>query len=67
MTDEQNVAYVNSQVACAMIEAMGMQAENQFMAIHGCELPYRQDAFNAVSLKYGIHHNQVLPTLQGHP
>ena len=60
MSDEQNAAYVNAQVACAMIEAMGMQAENQQRAHRGESIAYAEDHFNALITKYGIHHNAVL-------
>jgi hypothetical protein len=59
-----NAAYVNAMVACAMIEAMGMQAENSQRSHLGLSMAYDDKAFNDVIEKYGIHHNAVLGALQ---
>ena len=53
MTPEQKAAYVIAQAACAVIEALGLQADNQG-PIHG-----KKD-FDALIEKYGIYHNAVL-------
>lgn len=58
-----NAAYVNSQVACAMIEAMGMQAENQNRERRGESIAYTEKSFNDLILKYGIGHNDVVVPL----
>ena len=55
--------YLNTQVACATIEAMGMQAENEQRKILGQTMAYGEDAFNKVVEKYGIHHNAVMSCL----
>lgn len=60
MTEEQQAAYVNAQAACAMIEAMGMQAANVLAQQTGAPLPYGQDNFQALIEHYSIHHNGVL-------
>ena len=65
MTPEQLAIYVNSQVACALIEATGMQAENQQRAHRGESVAYGEERFTALIDKYGIHHNAVLTNLQG--
>jgi len=59
MTPEQKAAFVNSQVACALIEAMGMKAENQQRTHLGQSIAYGEEAFAALIEKYGIHHNAV--------
>lgn len=59
MTSEQGAAYVMSQSICAMIEAMGMQAENQSRAVDGIQHKYSKEDFDALIEKYGIHHNAV--------
>lgn len=59
MTSQQGAAYINAQVACAMIEAMGMVAQNALCASKSLELPYRKSDFEALIEKYGIHHNAV--------
>lgn len=59
MTPEQKAAYVISQSVCAMVEAMGMQAENQQRTNRGLSIAYGEEAFAAVLEKYGVHHNAV--------
>jgi hypothetical protein len=58
------VAYLNSQITCAMIEAMGMQAENEQRKIMGNSPAYVEDSFMQLLTKYGIHHNAVITLLQ---
>ena len=58
------VAYLNSQIACAMIEAMGMQAENEQRRIMGNSPAYVEDSFMQLLTKYGLHHNSVITFLQ---
>ena len=59
MTPEQKAAYVNAMSASALIEAMGMQAENQQRAAVGHSMAYTEDDFMKVIEKYGIHHNAI--------
>lgn len=61
MTPAQAAAYIQSQVACAQIEALAMQAAN---LAHYCSNskgspPYTDKDFLALVEKYGIHHNAV--------
>lgn len=65
MTPEEKAAYIQSQCACAMIEAMGYQAENQVRAEQGCSIAYDEEAFAALENKYVIGHNTVVSFLQG--
>ncbi len=65
MTPEQDAAYIISQSACAMIEAMGMQAQNQLATAEGASLPYGEHEFKALIEKHGIHHNAVMTAMQG--
>jgi hypothetical protein len=65
MTPEQQAAFIMAQSACAMAEIAGMQAENQHRAANGDPLMYREDAFNAVILRNGIGHNDVLGFFRG--
>ena len=60
MTEEQQAAYVISQVACAQIEAAGMTAENQQRAALGHSMAYDEAAFDGLIEKYGIHSDGVL-------
>ena len=63
MSDSENAAYVFSQSVCAMVEAMGMAAENQQREHRGESIAYDEDAFAAIINKYGIHHNAVVGKL----
>jgi hypothetical protein len=58
------VAYLNSQITCAMIEAMGMQAENKQREILGQSPAYVENSFMQLLDKYGLHHNSVITFLQ---
>ena len=60
MNDEQNVAYVNAQVACALIEMEAMKAENLIKASRGLPPLFGTKDFNALIEKYGIHYNAVI-------
>ena len=48
----------------ALIEAMGMMAENQQRIHRGESLAYTEKAFQVVIEKYGICHNGVLSRWQ---
>lgn len=61
---DTKIAYINSQVACAMIEAMGMQADNDYAKSIGEHPKWFKGDFDALMSKYGIHHNAVLTYLQ---
>jgi len=63
MDEQQRLAYINGQIACAQIEAMGMNAENQRAALKGQEPPYGKEAFDGLINTYGIHHNAVISYL----
>jgi hypothetical protein len=63
MNDFERAAFLMSQVACAMAEIAGMQAENQHSMICGNGILYGEDAFAGVIEKYGIGHNAALTTL----
>jgi len=58
------VAYLNSQIACAMIEAMGMQAENTLSEKMGYYPKYVEQDFKMLLDKYGLYHNSVITFLQ---
>jgi len=63
MTPEQQAAFLHAQATCAMIEAMGMQAENQQRTNLGQSIAYGEEAFGVLIEKYGIHHNAAITTL----
>ena len=64
MTPEQDAAYVISLSVCAMIEAMGMQSQNQLAAAEGASQPYTEFEFKALIEKYGIHRNAVVTAMR---
>ena len=65
MDKTQKAAYIISQSACAMIEALGMQADNMERARQGMSMAYEMHDFTEVFERYGITHNQVLQYLNG--
>ena len=65
MTSDEKVAYINAQVACALIEAEGMKAENAQRAHLEQSMAYPEVAFTDLINKYGIYHNAVLTLFHG--
>ena len=65
MTDEQRAAFLISQTTCAMIEAMGMHADNMQRQHQGASMAYDGGAFENLINKYGIGHNAALDTALG--
>lgn len=55
--NEEQAAYIMAQAACALIEAMGMQAAN---SQYPENQPYQKKDFDAVIERYGIDHNAVI-------
>ncbi len=60
MDPNERVAYIQSQVACAMIEALGMQAENQQRLHQGAAMAYVEKDFLALIDKYALGCNSVI-------
>lgn len=65
MTPEQQAAYVIAQSHAAMIEAMGMVAENQHRTMNGMSIAYGAEAFQDLINRYGISHNAVISFFRG--
>lgn len=63
MEPVEKAAYIMSQSACALIEAMGMQAENKVIESMGHKPVMNNDDFRGLIEKYGIHHNGVMKLL----
>ena len=60
-TPEKRIAFLNSQVACALIEAQGMTAQNEEAKLNGStQIPYLKYDFEQLIIKYGIGHNDVI-------
>jgi hypothetical protein len=60
----QNVAYVNSQIASAMIELEAMKAENMQREHMGQSMAWDESSFTSLIDKYQLGHNSVLTNLQ---
>lgn len=65
MDDAQNIVYVQSQIVCANILAMGMVEENKRLTQNNQPLKYGIDDFEKLILEYGIHHNAVIGQILG--
>ena len=63
--DEARIAFINSQITCAQIKAMGMQAENLSRVHSGDEMKYFEKDFEAISDEFCISHNAVIGYLTG--
>lgn len=63
MNEMERAAFLISQSICALIEAMGMQAENLQRSHRGESLAYTELAFENLLHKWAIHHNAALNTL----
>lgn len=60
MSPEENAAYIFSQVSCALIEAMGMEAENKQRELTGYSPAFVYDDFKRLIEEKGIYHNAVI-------
>jgi hypothetical protein len=59
----QNAAYVIGMAAGALIEAMGMVAENQDRDQKNYAQAYTEDDFQKLMQERGLHHNSILTAL----
>ena len=62
---ETKAAFLNSQVACALIKAAGMTAENQVYVVQGQTPIHGEADFDKLIVEFGIHHNAAIDTLRG--
>lgn len=60
MNENQQAAYVMSQVACALIKSEGMKARNEMNAIRGEYPAYGEDDFNRLIEDHAIGENAVV-------
>ena len=60
MDDNAKVTLLISQSVCAMIEAMGMVADNQQRLHRGEPLAWDKESFDRLPLTYGIHWNAAI-------
>ena len=56
----KNHAYAITMAVETMVEAMGMQAENQYRLSRGESIAYPEQAFIDLVNRNGCHHNGVL-------
>jgi len=63
VTKLQNIAYVNSQIASAMIELEAMKSENTQAEHHGHSMPWGYNEFCSLIEKYKLSHNQIMTQL----
>ena len=63
MTVEEKIAFINSQVACALITLEGMKAMNREREMRGESLAYGEHAFFDLRNEFIISHNSVLEYL----
>jgi hypothetical protein len=66
MNENERAAYIQSQVACALIEMEAMKAANWMREMQGHTIAYGEEAFNNLVVKYGIGHNDVIGYLNKH-
>lgn len=60
MEANENAAYTIAMAVGAMIEAMGMAAENTQRLQQGKSLAYGEEAFNKLRDDNGLHHNALM-------
>lgn len=65
MNELQQIAYVQAQVACALIELEARKVANEERRARGEALAYAEEGFRDIVRNLGIDHNSVLETLRG--
>ena len=58
--EAQSVAYAIANAIGGLIEAMGMQAENQDRLSKGLTIAYDDEAFQKIVNDRGLHHNSLV-------
>ena len=66
MKPVERAAYIISQSICALIEAMGMMAENQWREQRGESTAYGDEAFSGLLDRYELRSKDVFHFLQEH-
>lgn len=65
MSEMRNAAYVQAMASCAVVEALGMLAENMARGQRGESPAYGEEQFQCLIERYGIHHNAVVALMRG--
>lgn len=63
--EAQKMVYVIGMAVGGLIEAMGMQAENQDRLSKGHTIAYDDKAFQKVVDERGLHHNTLIRNIYG--
>lgn len=64
MTNEQNMIFVQSQIACFYGKLEAMKAANLYAAQYDhMSEPHSPEEFENLALHYGLEHNDVITTL----
>lgn len=58
--DLQNAAYAFANAVGGLVEAMGMQAENQSRLSKELPIAYDDKAFHSLMEERGLHHNRLM-------
>lgn len=63
--EAQKMVYVIGMAIGGLIEAMGMQAENQVRMDRGEVLAYDEKTFKKLLVDRGLHHNALITEIYG--
>jgi hypothetical protein len=64
MDKDQNIVYVQSQIACALIKAMGMFSDNLLRMNKEEQLAWTGDEFDNLIDDFGLGHNSIINQLR---
>lgn len=64
MNEQYWYTFLQSQIACALIEVEAMKADNQQREMQGSSPCWNGDDFRRLWDTYGIHHNAAVTTLR---
>lgn len=65
MNENERAAYIMSQSACAIVQALGMMSDNLQRLHRGESIAYPVEVFVDSCQNLGITHNQVMAYFQG--
>lgn len=64
MDKDQQIAYLNAQVACMLVELAAMQAHDRDASVNGTGC-YTEQVYLDLPNRYGVHHNAVVGLFKG--
>jgi len=65
MNENQQAAFIMSQVCCAMISMEGMKAANQQRLVRGESLAYSENDFSSLVSEFKVGWNDVIGYFKG--